>query len=192
MSINERVRAIRKALHLTQKDFGKKVTLAQTYLSQIEKGDRDVTEKILKIICSEFHVNEQWLRTGEGSMFIETDDTVIDYVVREYHLTELDRAILQIFLQLPQNQREAVKNFSYSLVNAVLSNETLYAEYREQYEKTPVSESDARQPIESQIPNLTPAYLDDIDAEVEDYRKELELEKRTAKASAASQHTKDA
>ena len=45
LSINERVKAVRNALNLTQKDFGQKLTLAQTYLSQIEKGDRDVTEK---------------------------------------------------------------------------------------------------------------------------------------------------
>lgn len=51
MSINERVKAVRNALNLTQKDFGQKLTLAQTYLSQIEKGDRDVTEKIQKLIC---------------------------------------------------------------------------------------------------------------------------------------------
>lgn len=72
-SINKRIKQLRTELGMNQTDFGKKLGIAQTYLSQIEKGDRDVTDKIFKIICLVLwdgkHVNEKWLETGDGDMF---------------------------------------------------------------------------------------------------------------------------
>jgi len=69
MSINERIKVLRKTLKLTQTNFGEKVAIAQGHLTNIETGKRDVTEKNIKIICFEFNVSESWLRTGEGDIF---------------------------------------------------------------------------------------------------------------------------
>lgn len=133
MSINDRVKQVRVALNLTQKKMGQRLTLAQTYLSQIEKGDRDVTDKIFKIICLELNVREDWLRTGKGSMFNENDETVISDIATQYKLEELDKEILKIFLGLSPEKRDAFKNFAFALVDSVLNNETLYMAYRNQY-----------------------------------------------------------
>lgn len=73
MSINDRVKELRKTLKLTQREFGSKISVAQTYLSQIENGDREVTDKIAQLIILQFSVNENWLRTGSGKMFLEND-----------------------------------------------------------------------------------------------------------------------
>lgn len=73
MSINDRVKELRKTLKLTQTEFGRKISVAQTYLSQIENGDREVTDKIAQLIMLQFGVNENWLRTGDGKMFIESE-----------------------------------------------------------------------------------------------------------------------
>ena len=62
LNINERVKLVRINLNMTQKDFGTKIAVAQNYLSNIEKGYREVTEKIIKIICSEFSVCAAILR----------------------------------------------------------------------------------------------------------------------------------
>lgn len=69
MTINERIKILRKTLKLNQTDFGKRVAIAQGHLTNIETGKRDVTEKNIKIICLEFNVNKEWLTTGEGVMF---------------------------------------------------------------------------------------------------------------------------
>lgn len=86
MTINERIKEVRCALNMTQKEFGNKITLAQTYLSQIENGERHVTEKIIKIICLQFNIDEYWLRTGQGNMFINDDDTLLDQLSKRYSL----------------------------------------------------------------------------------------------------------
>ncbi len=74
-NINERIKLLRKELGLNQNEFGSKIGVAQTYLSQIESGTRDLTDKILKIILLENwggkNVNSEWLQTGEGEMFLQ-------------------------------------------------------------------------------------------------------------------------
>lgn len=80
MDINNRVRDLRKSLKLTQKEFGGRIHVAQTYLSQIENGDREVTDKIAQLIVLEFGVNENWLRTGSGKAFLENEKKQRDFL----------------------------------------------------------------------------------------------------------------
>lgn len=81
-TVNERLKSLRISLGMNQKDFGERIEVAQTYLSQIEKGDRPVTDKISKIVCLQNwngkSVNEEWFLTGNGEMFVpETKDRQI-------------------------------------------------------------------------------------------------------------------
>lgn len=73
MLMNARIRELRKALNLSQKDFGKNIGLTQNTISYMEKTGATVTEQNIKTICSQFNVNENWLRTGSGKMFLETE-----------------------------------------------------------------------------------------------------------------------
>jgi DNA-binding XRE family transcriptional regulator len=67
--MRHRIKEIRKALGLNQKEFAKQIGLTQTSLSMIEVGENAFTEKNVKLICVTFNVSEQWLRTGKGQMF---------------------------------------------------------------------------------------------------------------------------
>ena len=64
--MNERVKQLRKCLGLTMEKFGDRLGVTRTAISNIEAGNRGVTEQMLRSICREFKVNEVWLRTGEG------------------------------------------------------------------------------------------------------------------------------
>jgi len=68
-SIHNRLKTVRKALHLNQRSFAEQIGLNQNSLSMIEKNRTPVTEKNIKLVCVTFNVNEQWLRTGCGEMF---------------------------------------------------------------------------------------------------------------------------
>ena len=68
MTQGERVRKVRKAKEMTMEKFGEQLGVTRTAISNIEKGYRGLTEQMLKSICREFNVNEEWLRTGEGEM----------------------------------------------------------------------------------------------------------------------------
>ena len=76
--LNTRLKAIRKSVLLSQEEFGKKLGITGAAISKIESGNRNVTEQMTLAIIREFDVNEQWLRTGEGEMFlIKTRDEEI-------------------------------------------------------------------------------------------------------------------
>lgn len=71
--MNSRIRELRKMLGLSQRDFGKIIGLRHSTLSDIERNSSPVTERTIIAICSKFNVNEEWLRTGKGNIFIEED-----------------------------------------------------------------------------------------------------------------------
>lgn len=71
--MNTRIRELRKALDLSQKEFAEKIGLKQNAISYMEKSGSTVTEQNIKTICSQFDVNEKWLRTGTGQMFHEKE-----------------------------------------------------------------------------------------------------------------------
>ena len=71
--MNRRIRELRKALGLSQREFAQKIGLKQNAISYMEKEGATVTEQNIKAICSHFCVSENWLRTGSGIMFLETE-----------------------------------------------------------------------------------------------------------------------
>ena len=73
-NINRRVKEIRKALNMTQVNFSQVIALSSGYLAGIETEKRRVNDRLIKLICSSFKANEQWLRGGEGKMFVEDDN----------------------------------------------------------------------------------------------------------------------
>ena len=74
MTENERIKDLRKALGLTQERFGERVGLKKSAISQIESGVNGVTDQLRLAVFRESNVNEDWLSTGEGSMFVELDE----------------------------------------------------------------------------------------------------------------------
>lgn len=64
-----RLREVRKTLGMNQSDFAKRLGLSQSTLAMIEVGKRNFNEKHLRLVCSAFGVNEQWMRNGVGEMF---------------------------------------------------------------------------------------------------------------------------
>lgn len=68
MTQGERVKQVRKNKEMTLDQFGERLGVTKVAISNIERGNRNLTEQMLKAICREFDVNENWLRTGEGDM----------------------------------------------------------------------------------------------------------------------------
>ena len=68
--MNERIKKVRKILKLTQEQFGKKIGVTGSACSTMESGKNNPSSQTIKSICREFDVNENWLRTGEGEMFV--------------------------------------------------------------------------------------------------------------------------
>ena len=79
---NERVKEVRKTLGLTLEKFGERIGVTRGSMSNIENGNRNLTEQMTKSICREFSVDYIWLTTGDGEMFVDTDDDFIERIDR--------------------------------------------------------------------------------------------------------------
>ena len=64
-----RIKEIRKELGLSQPDFGELIGIKAPQVSLIESGKHDLSEKTKLRIIEKYHVNPEWLDTGEGEMF---------------------------------------------------------------------------------------------------------------------------
>jgi transcriptional regulator with XRE-family HTH domain len=64
-----RIKRIRETLELSQRNFSSVLSLSHSYIASVETNSRGVNGRLIKLIISEFAVNESWLLTGEGEMF---------------------------------------------------------------------------------------------------------------------------
>lgn len=109
--MNERVKELRKALNLTMEKFGDRLGVKKNSISQIESGNRNLTDQMFLAICREFSVNEDWLRTGSGEMFIVTRSDYIEKVSRSHNLDKLDEAIINTYMSLEPEKRKIIKEY---------------------------------------------------------------------------------
>ena len=82
MSQGKRIRNLRKSLNLTMEKFGERLGVSKASISNIENGNRNLTEQMTKSICREFGVDYIWLTTGDGEMFVDNDDELFEKIDR--------------------------------------------------------------------------------------------------------------
>ena len=109
MTQGERIKEVRKTLGLTLDKFGEKLGVKKAALSAIENGKRNLTEQMTISICREYKVNYDYLTYGDGEMFEDLPETILDELCIEYDLDDDDRDILNFYLGLPVDARDAIK-----------------------------------------------------------------------------------
>ena len=120
MTLGERIKKLRKALDLTQQEFADRIGMKRNSIAQVELG-RNTSDQTIVSICREFNVNETWLRTGEGEMFVE--------LPRNEALTAQIQPLLQggpdkfrerlvsLLLRLPPEHWEVLERYALELVS---------------------------------------------------------------------------
>lgn len=155
--MQERLKALRLKLNLTQSAFASRIGTTQNVVANYEIGRRNPSSSALNNICKEFNVNETWLRTGEGEMFQpkSRNDELLDYARRiaEGDPGSIQAKILTAMTRLTDAQWEVLAQVAEQLV----------AEYQAQ-------------------PGREPS----IDERVEAYRQELLAEEKGADGSSPS------
>jgi len=126
-TIGERVKLIRKEHNLTQKEFGKRVNTSHAHISGIESGSVPVSERLTKLICMEFGINEAWLLTGEGT--IERDFSINKMLdgIRDSRIEELLNAIDQLQPMKKEESLKCLRDFN-RFINYVYSDKG-FSEY---------------------------------------------------------------
>ena len=109
--MNTRIRRIRDDKGLTRKEFGEKLGVTGDMINNIERGRAEVKEYIIKLVCKEFDVNENWLRTGEGEMYTNkmTEDQTAA-LLDQFGLKGIEAKIARAYLELDHDTRMYVIN----------------------------------------------------------------------------------
>lgn len=120
MNIGERIRILRKQLGLTQTEFAEKICITQSHLASNETGKRQVTDRTIQLVCNEFDVNEQWLRTGEGDMFQKVSpDEEFARIMMEVQISNdpIIRRIISTYWKLTPEEKAGVQKMVQCFVD---------------------------------------------------------------------------
>lgn len=115
--MNNRIKELRNALGLTQEKFGNGLGITKTSISKMELGKYDLTESMIKLICSEFNVSYEWLLTGKGEMLLTEDTLLLNKIVQKYNLLDIEVDIIRRYVSLPPATRQELIKFFSSIVN---------------------------------------------------------------------------
>ncbi len=110
-NISVRLKYLRKdILGLNQDELALKLGFARTFISNLEKGKRNLTDRTILDICREFNVTEEWLRYGKVEVFKATDDDLLNQAIAKHKITDENvvKIIKNFFNMSKQNQVELV------------------------------------------------------------------------------------
>jgi hypothetical protein len=153
--VKDRIRKIRRDLDLTQQEFADRIGIKRGAIANYEIGRNAPTDSVVSLICREFGVSEEWLRKGTGEMFAPDAGGELEALVKKYDLSNADQVLIEKYVNLKAGSRETIINF---ITDVVASLEDL-------------------EPNAKALSSDSASELD-IDAEVEAYRQQLELQKK--------------
>lgn len=165
--MNTRIKKLRKELDLTQQKFADRIGTTANVLTNYETGRRNPSSSVINNICKTFGVNETWLRTGEGEMFTNEPDTVLDALAAKYGLSSSARALVEEFVNLPPDIQQAFVDYALKAARAIATDDNAAM----------IPEPPAAAPRIAAVP-ARPVTDADIEEQVERCRQQLLLEKR--------------
>lgn len=99
--LNVRIKEIRKELGLSQKDFSEPLPITRSHYAGIESGLKNLTDRLINEVCTEYGVNKNWFITGEGSKFLDP--------LKDFQLNEEVEELLRLYLEVDEETKEYVK-----------------------------------------------------------------------------------
>ena len=117
--MNERLKELRKELKITQQEFADKIGSKRNTVAKYETGVNTPSTAVISLICTKFHVNEEWWRTGNGDMFIEmTKDEQIEEFIGDALRNEEDsfkKRLISGLAALDENGWKVLEDFLDSI-----------------------------------------------------------------------------
>lgn len=113
--MKDRIREVREHFGLSMEKFGSRIGIGKASISLLESGKNNPSVQTIALICREFGVNETWLRTGEGEMFSQTRESVLDRLSTEYDLSKEQRSVIEAFLDLDPQERDVILKYVHNI-----------------------------------------------------------------------------
>ena len=118
--MNTRLKQIRTALNLSQEEFGKKIGIkSRAHISALENGSRNITDRIISDICDKYNVNIDWLKSGNGDMFVKLlpEDELSAYLGEILSGDdEYIKKYIISYMKLKEEQKQVLRDFTKQLI----------------------------------------------------------------------------
>lgn len=128
--MNERLQQLRKLLKKTQSEFGSLCGKSRTAIAKYETDKSTPDDAFIKLVCMKFNINEKWLRSGEGDMFIKTDDDLFKEFAEKYNLSPSEQRIAKYCLSLTSEQRKEILKHIAAIGKMIDENEDINITHR--------------------------------------------------------------
>ncbi len=109
--MKDRIKKIRKELDLTQQKMANSLGVQRNTIAMYEMGRTAPSDAIIKSICREFNVNQEWLCSGAGEMFRASPSEALDSLAEEYGLSHGEYVLIEKFVNLKAEKRAAVVDY---------------------------------------------------------------------------------
>ena len=186
-NVKERIKKIRRELNLTQQEFAERIGIKRNTIANYETGRNDPVDSVISLICREFNVREEWLRTGEGEMFKPKPSDILDQLAYKYKLFNFDYVMIEKFLAMPPDLRRAIYDHFHD-VDAALAEMDPYAPAYAGTEP-PQQSTDEIAKTKKSLEGRTIAGINPSDMSNEELgkfiRQEMELEEKVKEKSEA-------
>lgn len=118
--MKDRIKKVRKHFNLNQAEFGEKIGAKQNTIGGYETGLRNPSGLTIRAICDKFHVNEDWLRYGEGEMFLpqNRNQEIAQFMGELLNAPDLEfqRRIVSILAKLDIEEWKLLENMALRLM----------------------------------------------------------------------------
>lgn len=110
-NILNRIRTVFEDSGLTQTEIGKKLDVTPQYIWKLLNNDNSrPRENIIKGICREFMVNEDWLRTGDGNPYVAKNDKLSSYLSTISNGNDnFIKTLIETYMELDQPSKDLIK-----------------------------------------------------------------------------------
>lgn len=117
--MNERIKALRKYLKISQDVFGRRIGISGASVSRLESGENEPSPQTVVFICKEFGVSEAWLRNGVGEM-LSTSSSEAERLAKKYGFPDIVEKLLIVYKGLNQAQQEAVLDYAQRFIASLI------------------------------------------------------------------------
>lgn len=121
--MKDRIRKIRRDLDLTQQEFADRLGIKRGTIANYELGRNEPVDSVVSLICREFGISEEWLRDGIGDMYAPDPGNELEALVKKYDLTAADQILIEKYLGLKPDIRDAVLKFMTDVVASIQESE---------------------------------------------------------------------
>lgn len=117
--MKDRVKLVRKQEGLTQADFGASLGVSRATIASIESGRQAINDTFIRLLCLKFDVDENWLRTGQGEMYvnISRDDEIITAVSEIFDgEDQFKKDLISVLVKLPEEHWSVLAEFAAEML----------------------------------------------------------------------------